>query len=615
MASYREADRGEQARCVRLDALTPETQERLRRACLPGSEALLLADSPVSSSMLGLAGGALVVSGLAAAAAVFRHGFGSLEGRWPVMASGLGGGVGLGLAFLGLVTLSRAIQRLEPRQARWLRPGVYLLVHALVDARAEAIRIFPTNLLKQIRSRHGRLRFTFAGGEVVEMDETRPAADLGRALEAAQRRAVVAAATGDVATVSKLDPFEAQRHWPTDVARPKVRSTPWMVQTAIALAAGLVTGSLAARPLDRLSDEAGLRQAAAAGDDLALREGVARGGALAEAAEQARFELARRTDGDGGLLRYLTTGGRQREEALAEMLARLERAPTEAGIARYLEAGGPMSDQIDALRLRMALDQRSSGALRAYLAQGGRRGDEVQRRLLPRQRLREAMEAGDVSEMRDLALLSKGEVDPAVVTEAGEALGAIYRRAREMLRQRVGEHATPLTRLLDTMLASAETSHHIPYLQLTLSYSEPFARRPGAPYFDASMLPVTRAEAEERGLSDATARGLAGALAPLVEPRLLPVGTADPATRWPGRPSHSPVPIDVTPLHVSYGSTHYHGYYYTIDFELTLPDRSVASFVPHCMSYRNAFSQVVEHALAESFAGHVTSCPRSAWSR
>lgn len=396
--SYRDGAENDQPRRVSFLALSPETRRRLC-AALHRQEHLLLAEwQRVPGGHWGWA--ALGALGLSLAVFALGHRFGDLSAspRSPVVA-GLIAGAGLAAALLAppLFVLWR--------RATALPRGVFVLAFDLVDTRSDTVAIFP--LARILRARNdpdGSLRIEFEGGAVFVFSSREPAGQLLERVAGAQRQAAEAAEQEETRLAEQIDPFVGERgRWPADSLPQAPPSVPWRRWFLAAVAGGLALGQLLAPLALRASDARGLARAEQEADDDALLSYIRRGGPLGDEADEIRWGLARRIQGDGGLSHYLHTGRRHRDEADALLVEALQRNPTELGLRRYLDAGGLERDWADRLLLQLAVAQGTEAPLQVYLQRGGKAVEQVEQVLLPRLQIKQAARSRNLALLRLLA--------------------------------------------------------------------------------------------------------------------------------------------------------------------------------------------------------------------
>lgn len=396
--SYREGAENDRPRCVSFQAFSPETQRRLRAALLHQEHLLLAEWQRLPGGHWGWA--ALGALGLSLAAFALRHRFGDLAAspRSPAVV-GLIAGAGLAAVLMAppLFVLWR--------RATALPRGVFVLAFDLVDTRNDTVAIFPLSKIHRARNDpDGSLRIEFEGGAVYALSSREPAGALLERINAAQRQAAQAAERGEEEVAERVDPFVGERgRWPADSLPQAPPSVPWRRWFVAAVAGGLALGQLLAPLVLRASDARGLAQAEQEADDDALLSYIRRGGSLGDEADEIRWNLARRIQGDGGLSHYLRTGRRHRDEADALLFEALQRNPEELGLRRYLDAGGRERDWADRLLLQLATAQGTEAPLQVYLQRGGKAVEEVEQVLLPRLQIRQAARGRNLELLRLLA--------------------------------------------------------------------------------------------------------------------------------------------------------------------------------------------------------------------
>ena len=465
--SYREGAENDHPRHVSFLALSPETRRRLC-ATLHQQEHLLLAEGQrVPGGHWGWA--ALGVLGLSLAVFALGHRFGdlSVSPRSPAVV-GLLAGAGLAAALLAppLFVLWR--------RATALPRGVFVLAFDLVDTRSDTVAIFP--LARILRARNdpdGSLRIEFEGGVVFVFSSREPAGQLLERVADAQRQAAEAAEREGVQLTEQIDPFVGERgRWPANSLPQASPSVPWRRWSVAAVAAGLALGQLLAPLALRASDARGLARAEQEADDDALLSYLQRGGPLAVEADEIRWTLARRIQGDGGLFHYLRTGRRHRDEADALLVEALQRNPEEQRLLRYLDAGGREQDWADRLLLQLAVAQGAEASLQAYLQRGGKAVEEVEQVLLPRLQIKQAARSKNLGLLRLLAspserlsakqLVDRGQFPAKMQEEALITLEALWRdelkRATDDATQRAMQQAVGAPEALWLLLELAKKS-------------------------------------------------------------------------------------------------------------------------------------------------------------
>lgn len=469
-----------------FDRLPLAVRDRLTRGIVHGALPDPVLAAPSGRAPLALR--ALIAAGTTAGVAtigVWFRDFGEPRGPYamqPTYFAAL-----YGAFFLVAVVATAAVVHLRRFQrGAPFRSGRYLFPLDLVEASGGKLRVTSLDQRCRVEARSRAVALVFEDGHEV----TFPVAKRDDAGEIAARvQGVIDAARelvypADEVKLERIDPFFETRvsdDWAAAADAPGARphtKLAWIAAGAAAAAAPAGLGMLRAH--NALSDDAmfleattqrpgekrGYKLAAyasrgvrhqdeigkflveeAAGDRTLLRRYLARGGRLAELADDALFELAKQDLEE--LSEYLQRGsGRHRDEADDALFAIAQRVRTVRGYSVYLEAGKRHADEVRKDLLPDADFAQASksdlvGALFSFVRRnpGSKHEDEAWRRIravyaeaLPAFRAAERAPAGGrFAEALLAALQERADprvdiqitmIPPATVAEADAVLGA-----------------------------------------------------------------------------------------------------------------------------------------------------------------------------------------------
>jgi hypothetical protein len=348
-------------------------------------------------------------------------------------------------------------------------PGVYAFPVEIVDARTSHLALVPMRDLKEARAREGErgrreVVLELEDGTVFSFPRGKRDDDLLEDLAQMREGVERAVETDDRVMLEQLDPFFEERmgeDWsalrPTDPRPPPARA-PIPGLRVLVPALGLVAGALFGRGFwgarADLSDRAGLRAAAAAGDYALVDAYLDGGGRLADEGDSARFEAARAhaEEKRRRLEHYLLHGRLHLAEADDLYFADVKAEGTPAAYKAYFENGKRHLDEADDELFATVKKAGAPDGYDLYLALGSKHVDEVKKKLKPLAELATKRRARSLAPLRKLLVEQQ---DPDVQREARAALHARYEEVRRGYAARFEKRSAAVD-LVDRLLELGE---------------------------------------------------------------------------------------------------------------------------------------------------------------
>ncbi|MFT3766787.1 MAG: hypothetical protein QM820_14920 [Minicystis sp.] len=393
------------ARDLAFDRLPSAVRDRLTRGIVHGAMPDPILAAPSGWTIRGLR----VLVALAVLAGVGLLGvwfwdFGELRGKYAIEPVGftliygalLAIVIGAGAAAVHL----RRFQRGAP-----FPTGRYLFPLDLVEASGGRLRVTSLDTRCHVEARTRAVALVFEGGPTVVFpiarreDPAAMAVQINAAIEAARALAFPA----DEVQLSRIDPFFEVRvtdDWDAAADAAGTRRRPVLAWVAAAGVVGAVPagyGLVQAR--NALSDDSMFEQATT---DRTIESRSARLVRYADRGQRHLDEVARLlvegAEGDRATLHgYMARGGRMAELADDALFKMAGNSADE--LARYLRRGGRHDDDADDALFAIARRQDALETYNLYLDVGKRHADEVRKELLPEADFRQAVKTGLVGSL------------------------------------------------------------------------------------------------------------------------------------------------------------------------------------------------------------------------